>query len=302
MSNFSIGIDVGGTKVFSELFDSSFRSVVTDHRVSGSGPAEVSASIVASISAILANSQVEASSIDGIGIGIPGQVDSLSGTVKNAVNLGIDALNLGDVVKQNFGVMPRLMNDVNATAVGLSKGHHSSESLVYINFGTGLAAGILIDGNLLSGASSLAGEIGHISVDPNGALCTCGQRGCLETVASAAGIRGFLANNGHPSDSWQDFESLPSSLRVQIGDRFIRGMMKAINVIALSVDPDFVYLGGGTLDVIRKQNPDLVSMLMESDSGPSFLGRSGIFERIRFIDNQSNMAAMGSVLSLDTKA
>ena len=302
MSSYLIGIDVGGTKVFSELFDSSLKSVATDHRSSGFGSNQVSESIIASISTVLAKSGVESTSIDGIGIGIPGQVDSETGTVINAANLGIDSLDLGEVISHNFGLMPRLMNDVNATAVGLAKSHQPSESLVYLNFGTGLAAGILIDGQLLSGASSLAGEIGHISVDPNGAICTCSQRGCLETMSSAAGIREFLASQGHRSESWRDFESLPNPVRSSVGGRFIEGMLKAINVIALSVDPDYLYLGGGTLDLIRKDNPNLIRIMMESKFGPSFLASSGVFDRVRFVENHSNIAAMGSVLSLDTKA
>lgn len=302
MNGYSVGIDVGGTKVYSQVFDAGLNPISSDKRPSGQGPVEVTESISQSLIEATRTAGIEISDLDGIGIGIPGQVDSSLGEVSNAVNLGVEHLNLSQQLFDRFGLASSILNDVNATAIGIAQANSHSDSIAYLNFGTGLAAGFALEGKLLLGANNLAGEIGHFSVNPEGAHCPCGQQGCLETLASASGIKSFLADRGMEVDDWWSFEKLPEKTRSEIGSRFIEGMTKAIIAISLSLNPDYIYLGGGTFEVIRKDRGELMSVLLESDLFPSFLAKSGFLERVRFVDNHSSMATLGSVVSLGARA
>jgi predicted NBD/HSP70 family sugar kinase len=301
MAGYSVGIDVGGTKVFSQLFDSSLKSISSDKRPSGQGALEVTESISQSLLEVTQSAGIDIADLDGVGIGIPGQVDPLLGEVSNAVNLGFEYLNLGQELFERFGLTSSILNDVNATAMGIAKSHPPTDTLAYLNFGTGLAAGFVIDGKLLLGSNNLAGEIGHFSADPNGSLCPCGQRGCLETLASASGIKSYLLEKGATPQDWLSFEKLPHKLRENIGNRFIEGMTKAVTAISLSLNPDYIYLGGGTLDVIREDRGELLSLLLESELFPNFLAKSDFLERVRFVENHSSLATLGSVVSLGAK-
>ncbi len=131
---------------------------------------------------------IDAPGFSSIGIGIPGLVDTASGEVAHAVNLGVDRLPLGGVLAERLGVRVRVENDVKAASLGAYDLLGLTGTMAYLNLGTGMAAGIVVDGRLWRGTSGIAGEIGHIPIDPAGAECACGQRGCLETVASGSGI------------------------------------------------------------------------------------------------------------------
>ena len=120
---------------------------------------------------------------------MPGLVDVERGAVKHAVNLGVDGdwLPLGDLLADGSGVPVVVENDVNAATLGAAA-LSGADDLVYLSIGTGLAAGLVLDGRLRRGEHGAAGEIGHVPVDPTGVLCQCGQRGCLETIASGSAL------------------------------------------------------------------------------------------------------------------
>jgi predicted NBD/HSP70 family sugar kinase len=126
----------------------------------------------------------------GIGINTPGLIDTASGTVLRAVNFGWEEFPLGATVQRRFSLPTYVANDSHSLALaeymfGASQG---TPNLVVVKVGRGIGAGIVLDGRLFSGEGYGAGEIGHLVVDPDGARCNCGNRGCLETVASSAAI------------------------------------------------------------------------------------------------------------------
>jgi N-acetylglucosamine repressor len=136
----------------------------------------------------------------GIGIGAPGLVDRGVGTVIQAVKRDWRQLPLGPIVAQRFGLPVHVAND--AQAAGLAEhvfGTVRGVNLVTIKVGQGIGAGLVLNGELFEGDGFGAGEIGHTVVDPNGDLCRCGRRGCLETLASARAILDRLsAECGRP--------------------------------------------------------------------------------------------------------
>jgi predicted NBD/HSP70 family sugar kinase/DNA-binding XRE family transcriptional regulator len=140
---------------------------------------------------------VELRNVIGAGIGIPGPVDRPSGKAGSATILpGWVGLSIAAEMTQRLGVPVEIENDANLGALAeLTWGSGKDcSNFVYIKAATGIGAGIVIEGHLLHGASGTAGEIGHTTLDEAGALCYCGNRGCLETVASGPAILRLVGN------------------------------------------------------------------------------------------------------------
>jgi predicted NBD/HSP70 family sugar kinase len=183
-----------------------------------------------------------------IGVGVPGAVDPASGRVAHAVNLGLDGLALGDELAGRLGVRVRLENDVNVAALGAFHllGHGPERSMAYLNLGTGLAAGLVLGGRLWRGSRGTAGEIGHIPVDPAGALCSCGQRGCLELLASGSAVaRQWPTEHPRPVQDLFEAAAAGDDLAIEVRTRFIDNVASAVRVLVLTVDVDDVVIGGG---------------------------------------------------------
>ncbi|HQO79022.1 MAG TPA: ROK family protein, partial [Thermodesulfobacteriota bacterium] len=144
----------------------------------------------------------------GIGIAVAGALDVRSGIVTQSPNLpGLDDTPLRTIVASHFADrLPVLLeNDANAAALGESwKGAGvGSQTLVCLTLGTGIGGGIIENGLLLHGADGMAGEIGHMTIDPSGPLCNCGNTGCLEAFSSATAIRRLAieALGAHPDNA-----------------------------------------------------------------------------------------------------
>jgi predicted NBD/HSP70 family sugar kinase/biotin operon repressor len=149
---------------------------------------------------VLTESHVDRKSVIAAGIGIPGPVDRGRGTAGSATILpGWTGIRIDEEMQQRLGTPVEIDNDANLGALaemtwGAGRG---CSNFAYIKAATGIGAGIVIDGRLLSGASGTAGEIGHSTLDESGALCYCGNRGCLETIASGPAIVA-LVSSGQP--------------------------------------------------------------------------------------------------------
>ena len=140
---------------------------------------------------VLARAGLERGSVLGVGIGIPGPVDLAHGTAGSATILpGWVGLRIASEMEQRLGVPVEIENDANLGALAeLTWGAgRDCSNFAYIKAATGIGAGIVVDGRLLRGATGTAGEIGHTTLDEAGPLCYCGNRGCLETVASGPAI------------------------------------------------------------------------------------------------------------------
>ena len=140
---------------------------------------------------VLAGAGVDSGSVLGAGIGIPGPVDLAHGTAGSATILpGWVGLRIASEMEQRLGVPVEVENDANLGALAeLTWGAgRDCSSFAYIKAATGIGAGIVVDGRLLRGATGTAGEIGHTTLHEAGPLCYCGNRGCLETVASGPAI------------------------------------------------------------------------------------------------------------------
>ncbi len=148
----------------------------------------------------------------------------------------------------------RVENDVNAAALGA---FHLLEkvpehSMAYLNLGTGLAAGLVLGGRLWRGSRGVAGEIGHIPVDPAGPICPCGQRGCLELMASGSAIaREWPTDDPMPVRALFTAADAGDPLAIEVRTRFVENVAAAVRILVLTVDVDSVVIGGG-LELARR--------------------------------------------------
>lgn len=243
-----IGVDIGGTKTEAVAIDDA-GLVIDEVRVAtGFGADAVIASTVAAVTGLAERVGTATADFGAIGVGVPGAVDPASGRVAHAVNLGLDGLALGEELAARLGGRVRLENDVNAAALGAFHllGHGPERSMAYLNLGTGLAAGLVLGGRLWRGSRGTAGEIGHIPVDPAGELCSCGQRGCLELLASGSAVaRQWPTEHPRPVQNLFEAAAAGDVLAIEVRQRFIDNVASAVRVLVLTVDVDDVVIGGG---------------------------------------------------------
>ncbi|MHB0856341.1 MAG: ROK family protein [Anaerolineae bacterium] len=191
MDWFDLGVDLGGTQIRAALRRADGRMVsrVSTATRPEEGPERVIARILDTIRQ--AAGDTPWSRIRGIGIGAPGPLDPFEGVILRAPNLpGWDCVPLQAIIADTFGVRARLGNDANVAALGeytfgAGRGAHN---LVYVTISTGIGGGIIVDDRLLLGAGGFAGEVGHQVIVEDGLLCNCGNRGCVETLATGPAI------------------------------------------------------------------------------------------------------------------
>jgi glucokinase len=186
------------------------------------------------------------------GVAIPGIVDAENGIAVYAANLGWDNVPMRDLLAERLGGVPvALGHDVRTG--GLAEGRlgagKGADRFLFIPLGTGIAGAIGINGAIEAGAHGYAGEIGHVVVRPDGPQCGCGQRGCMETIASAAAVtRAWAAASGDPTADAADCAKAvesgdPAAVRVwrDAVDGLAAGLVTALTLL----DPRTLIIGGG---------------------------------------------------------
>ncbi|PLS05351.1 ROK family protein [Neobacillus cucumis] len=191
-----VGVDVGGTNTVIGIFDSSLtllekvsiQTLKPNLSQKTSNPAEFFDQLSGEVMSLKDKAGLE--HLLCVGIGVPGKVNPGEGTAIHAVNLGYDNVPFADEMTKRLGVPVFIDNDVRnytrgEAIAGSAKGF---QNVICVTLGTGMAAGVMIERNIICGSNFFAGEIGHDIVPGEHSACNCGKRGCLETVASASGI------------------------------------------------------------------------------------------------------------------
>jgi glucokinase len=297
-----LGIDIGGTKTAAVAIGDDGRLTEQVRMPTGFGADAVVDTALRTVERMSQLTGVDAHAFRSIGIGIPGSVDSATGRVAHAVNLGHEGLDLGPRLSDRLGVDVRVENDVNAAALGA---HHllgladglRAHSMAYLNLGTGLAAGIVLDGRLLRGGRGVAGEIGHIPVDPAGSVCPCGQRGCLETVASGSALTAMWpSTHRHPSLELFERADAGDPRAVAVRERFLTGVASAVRLLALTTDVDDIVIGGGLAALGERLLDGTHGVLAEWAAGSAFLASLDLPRRVQVIPRGFPAAAVGAAL------
>jgi predicted NBD/HSP70 family sugar kinase len=195
-----------------------------------------------------------------------------------------------------IGVPVLVENDVNAATLG-AVALSGADDLVYLSIGTGLAAGLVLDGRLRRGDHGAAGEVGHVPVDPSGQPCSCGQRGCLETVASGTALAAAWPSGDQPA-AQALFAAAASGdpAAIAIRDRFADGVAEAIRVLSLSVDPRTIVLGGGVAQLGQPLLAAVTEALLRQAAASPFLASLDLAGRVRVIPADHPVAAVGAAL------
>jgi len=276
-----IGIDVGGTNlrigvvqnlkvIYEQRIHSDFASIC---RRNASDKALIK--IIDIVSNALKEILSNFVTVDSIGIGFPGFIDSKKGILASSPNLpGLVNINLAQALEKKIQRPVRLENDALAAAYGeyLLNKIPSSKGLIYVGLGTGIGGGLLQAGRLITGEHGFAMEIGHIIVHPKGRLCGCGNYGCLEQYASASGI----SKNYHELTGKQ-LNAHDIALLAKDGDYSAResyamaaeSLAQALGHILKIVDIEQVVIGGGVSKAWEfmktafdgQLNKDLISVL-----------------------------------------
>ena len=304
-TQWSVGVDVGGTKSLAILLDAA-GSVVAEHRTATQpGAAAVAAGVVSAVRVLAARVGLRPDELAGVGVGIPGVVDPRHGTVQNAVNLGIEnGTPLGAVIAEQLGaVRVRVENDLNAAVLGAAHlinaaGEGPVDDLGFIALGTGLAAGLMLDGRLRRGPHLAAGEIGHLRYVPNGLPCKCGQTGCLEQYASGSAIDALWpSRTGRPAPA-ELFEAADAGdpRAIEIRQDFIGAVAAAVRVLVLTCDVDRIVIGGGVSSLGAPLLDALVAELDRQALTSPFLAGAGISQRVRLAPLGVPVGAVGAAL------
>lgn len=259
-----LGVDVGGTTTEVLAIDATGRDLgrLVVPTTAGGGEA-VTATIVSAVEHVVAELDRAPT---GLGVGIPGQVDPVAGDVQLAVNLRIDAESwqLASTLTERTGIPAVVENDVRVGALGalqhLRVDRPTLSDLVYLSVGTGIAAGVIVDGRLQRGHSGMAGEIGHVLTAGDEA-CACGLRGCLETVAAGPAIaRLWSAGDAdHLFTAAGRGETEAAAVAGPVIDHLVTGL----RWLVACHDPELVALGGGVggstplLGLIQQRLQDL---------------------------------------------
>lgn len=302
------GLDIGGSKVHAVIVDPARPdAVLGEHRLpTRPGADGVLASALEALREAATSAGTTAADLAGIGAGVPGLVDPGGGDVAHAVNLGLGAggLSLRGALEAATGTAVTVENDVNAAALGaaavlgaLAPGRPAD--LAYLSIGTGLAAGLVLDGRLRRGAQGAAGEIGHVPLDPSGPLCPCGQRGCLEVLASGRAIaRAWPTADGvHPARALFDAVDAGRPDAVEACSRVTGHLAVAVRLLVCTVDVATVVLGGGVAEVGERLAVQVRTHLEQAAGASPFLAALDIAARVVMAPAGVPVAAVGAALA-----
>lgn len=263
MGKYAIGVDVGGTTVKMGLFDKDGNLMKKWEipTVTKDGGQLILSDVAKSIVIMMEEKQIDIDDILGIGMGVPGAVDSRGYLPNGAVNLGWDAFSVPEAFDNYLNLPIKVANDANIAAFGemWQGGGKGYTNMVAVTLGTGVGGGIIINGQILAGANGAGGEIGHIHVqDDEEEVCGCKNKGCLEQYASATGIVRLanrrLAKDDKPSmlrggeitakavfDAVKEKDEVAIEIAKQFGDYLGKGLA----AVAAVVNPEVFVIGGG---------------------------------------------------------
>ncbi|MEQ6387914.1 ROK family glucokinase [Bacillaceae bacterium S4-13-58] len=265
-SKLYIGVDIGGTSVkiaFIHDDGTILAKWEIPTRIENNGQ-YILTDIASSINEHVSKYNLDKSKLVGCGVGAPGFVDSKEGFVYQAVNIGWKNFDLSNRLKALISIPVFVENDANLAALGenwMGSGRQSND-LMCVTLGTGVGAGIISNGVLISGANGTGGEIGHITVNADGAPCNCGRNGCLETVASATGIIRLAIealNRPEAGELKARFEAKGELTAKDVFDAAKNQDQKALEIVeyitkelglslsnlAIALNPERIVIGGG---------------------------------------------------------
>ena len=267
-----LGFDLGGTKMMATVFDAGFK-ILGSHRTKTKGhegAKEVLDRIIETVKEAADDAHIKTQNFGAIGVGCPGPLDLDRGIILEAPNLGWKNVTLKDTLEKAFGCPTVIANDVDSGTYGEYRfgAGQKARCVVGVFPGTGIGGACIYEGKIFRGKTGSCMEIGHIRVQSGGRVCGCGQRGCLETVASRLAISAEAAAAAYRGEAPRllemagtDLSSIKSGVlakAIQAGDTVVERIVRnaaqhlggAIASVANLLAPDIVVLGGGLVEAM----------------------------------------------------
>ena len=263
MKKYAFGVDIGGTTCKIGFFDTNGTlldkwEIKTNTENNGES---ILSDVAKAVDNKLAQEAISKDDVQGIGIGVPGPVDS-QGVVHRCVNLGWGVVNVAEELGNLTGLKIKVGNDANVAALGemWQGGAKGSKDVIMVTLGTGVGGGIIVDGKIVGGAHGAGGEIGHAAVDhEEKEACNCGNCGCLEQYASATGIVRVAQRTLAATDEQTVLRKFTKLSAKNVLDAFKEGDKVACDVMAqvgemlggtlamfaCVTDPEAIVIGGG---------------------------------------------------------
>ena len=310
MASYVFGVDVGGTTVKMGLFNKDGEVIdkwEIPTRTENHGE-NILPDVAASIKEKMAQKSIVKEDVEGVGIGTPGPVEK-NGVVHQAVNLGWPEMNMKEELTTLLdGMRVEGGNDANVAALGemWKGGGRGHKNLVAVTLGTGVGGGIIINGEIMTGATGSGGEIGHIHVEDNETeACNCGNFGCLEEYASATGItrlanralqasdKDSVLRNGEVSAKTVfDAVKVGDELAIEVAKQFGEYLGKALGVIAAIVNPEIFVIGGG----VSKAGDILFDYIRPSFERTAFHGSRNVIFALATLGNDAGIYGAARML------
>ncbi len=257
---YTLGVDLGGTNTAAGIISSDLKVVYKTSVPTKRDFAGICRDIASICSDCCAAVGVSLSDVKGIGVGAPGIVDPVRGVMVRWTNLGINDAPLGEKLSQTVGLPVFVENDANAAALGeyAAGAGRGVSNFVAVTVGTGIGGGAIIGGKLCRGGNFAAMELGHTVIAKDGPLCTCGRRGCFETLASASalGRRARTAAEAHPESLLATLDAPDAKAVFAAADRgdaaakellsaYIKDLACGLTNIINLLQPEVLCIGGG---------------------------------------------------------
>ena len=269
--SYNICLDVGGTKVLGAIFnekDEIIYRLKKRSKSGGEGSADVEKVIISVVEEMISESKIDRSKLNAIASCAPGVIDQARGVVLFTPNLPWRDYDMASSMRKKFGVPFYVGNDVNLGVFGeyhfgAAKGY---KNIVGFFVGTGLGGGLVLNGSLYTGNQFKAAEYGHMILDPEGPLCNCGQRGCLEAFSSKQGMTAYIRQQiarGRETvmaEAIQEgvFRSKKLKKALEAGDKVaVEAVDRACHWLAVATgnmintfSPDLILYGGGVMEAV----------------------------------------------------
>ena len=243
---------------------------------------------------------------------MPGLVDPASGMVRHAVNLGVDSMDLRRGLSEALEMDVSVENDVKAAALGAdallrarsgaadapaaaSSSFAEGRTLAYLNLGTGLAAAVVRDGQVLRGRDGIVGEIGHFPV-AGGTRCKCGQFGCLETLASGSALdRLWRVPGGRGRDPFAAAAS-GDPVAAHAAQVLCHGIAISLQLLVLTTGAERIVIGGGLCALGNALENGIRSELTRDAAASDFVASLELADRFELLPSDVPVAALGAAL------
>jgi glucokinase len=263
MDSYIVGIDIGGTKLATVVADGTGTILQKVRRptVAERGPQYAIECLLEMVGETIRLAGLKRENISGIGVSCGGPLDTKTGVVYSPPNLpGWDAFPLKESIEAEFHVPTIIENDANASALAEWRfgGGRGYNYVLYMTMSTGIGGGIVANGQIYHGANDSAGEVGHQILLPDGPLCGCGQRGCLEALCSGPAIarRAQEAVRKQPNTAILD---LADRAIAQVKSEHVLQAARTGDSLAMSlIEETGYYMGWGIANLVNILNPEIV--------------------------------------------